>query len=155
MGVMTFLVSFSYIWYVPNFVKLGQVVSEKMLTDDGRHTTTNANHSNRSPAWLRWPRNAEVLISLLFPHDRTRKPVKVKDITLLSNFQYEADYKVAFKQYKVWTGHKIMKNKVYYEFPSVSVVKSCINSELGEIPCICTLLRVNEIVVFNISKNGR
>ena len=48
-------------------VKIGSVVSEeKMLTDDGQWMTNNAQqqmptHSNRSPEWLRWPKNINLL----------------------------------------------------------------------------------------------
>ena len=33
-----FLVSLPYRYYIPNLVKIGPIVLEKMLTDDGRRT---------------------------------------------------------------------------------------------------------------------
>ena len=64
---LQFLVSLPYRCYIPNLVKIGSVVLEKkMLTDNGRRTTHDTRrrtptHSNRSPEWLRWPKNLENL----------------------------------------------------------------------------------------------
>ena len=49
------LVSLRYRCYKTNIIKIGLVVREKMLTDDGRRRTTT--HSKRSPELLKWPKN--------------------------------------------------------------------------------------------------
>lgn len=54
-------------------------------------------------------KNVELVIATPSP-DQSRKPVKVKNITLLNNSQYEADYIAAFKEYNVGTGHKIIND---------------------------------------------
>jgi hypothetical protein len=57
-----FLFPFTHRCYKPNLVEIGSVVPEKKLktfkslwpTDDARRTKMD---SNRSPEWLRWPKN--------------------------------------------------------------------------------------------------
>ena len=90
---LQFLVSFPYICYIPNLVKIGPLVSEeKMLTDNRRRTTTDANP--KSPGWLRWPRKINVFCWYLCLEN---------GVALQLNILYSASYKVAmrgsFKKY--------------------------------------------------------
>lgn len=85
--------------------------------DDLKHLASNC--SDSSSVKLKH-KNVEPVFATP-PPDQIRKPVKLKNVTLLNNSQYRADYIASFKHYNVGTGHKIMKNrnKVSDEFPSV------------------------------------
>ena len=81
-------------------------------------------------------KNVEIVNATPPADQNCKRTLKVKDITTLNNFEYEADHVVVFKQYKIGTGHKLLneKHKVYNEFPSITVVKSFMTSESIKIP---------------------
>lgn len=65
-----------------------------------------------------------------------KKAVKIKDITTLNNFQYHDDHVLAFKQYQIGKGVKIINTSVhiYDNFPSVKILKSNSTDDVVKVP---------------------
>lgn len=65
-----------------------------------------------------------------------KKAVKIKDITTLNNFQYHDDHVLAFKQYQIGKGVKIINTSVhiYDNFPSVTILKSNSTDDVVKVP---------------------
>lgn len=57
-------------------------------------------------------------------------------ITTLNNFQYHADHVLAFKQYQIGKGVKIINTSVhiYDNFPSVTILKSNSTDDVVKVP---------------------